>query len=347
MARIAVIPGDGIGKEVASEGVRVLEKLSKLRGLKLELTHLPWGADHFLKTGETLPPGTFERMRTDFDAIFLGAMGDPRVPDGVHAREILLGLRFNLDLYINLRPCRLLDERLTPLKGKRPQDIDFVVFRENTEGQYGALGGFFKKGTPDEIALSEEVNTRKGVERIIRAAFAYAKQKGKTRVTCSTKSNAIPVQELWLRVFKQVAAEYPGIQTNHLYVDALAMEMVLHPEKLQVVVTTNLYGDILTDVGAGITGGLGLAASANLNPESTPLFEPVHGSAPDLVGKNAANPLAMIATAALMLDTLGHPAEAQILDRAVTAAVKAGCVTADLGGDKTTAQVTDFVLAEL
>jgi 3-isopropylmalate dehydrogenase len=347
MARIAVIPGDGIGKEVIAEGVRALELLKQKRGLQLTLTTLPYGADHFLKTGETLPEAEFERIRRDFDAILLGAMGDPRVADNRHAREILLGLRFKLDLFVNLRPCKLLDERLTPLKQKRPEQIDFVVFRENTEGQYNGLGGHFKVGTPDEIAISEEINTRKGVERVIRAAFEYAKKKGKTLVTCSTKSNAIPAHDLWLRTFKEVGKEFPGIQTNHMYVDALAMQMVLKPESLQVVVTTNLFGDILTDVGAGITGGLGLAASGNLNPASVPLFEPVHGSAPDIAGKGRANPLATFGTCTMMLETLGHEPEARMLEAAVLAAVKANRTTPDLGGDQTTRQVSDFVLEQL
>jgi 3-isopropylmalate dehydrogenase len=347
MARIAVLPGDGIGKEVAAEGVRLLELLQKLYKLDLQITHLPYGADHFLATGETLPKGAFEQFKRDYDAIFLGALGDPRVPDNRHAREILLGMRFNLDLYINLRPCKLLDERLTPLKGKTPKDIDFVVFRENTEGQYQGLGGHFKQGTADEIALSEEINTRKGVERIIRAAFAYAKKHGKTQVMCSTKSNAIPVHELWTRVFKGVAAEYPDIKTSHMYVDALAMQMVLKPETLQVIVTTNLFGDILTDIGAGISGGLGIAASANLNPESVPLFEPVHGSAPDIAGKGLANPLAMFITAAMMLDHLGLPKPARAVEKAVLLAVQANVTTRDLGGDASTRAVADFVLSKL
>ncbi|HZH04835.1 MAG TPA: isocitrate/isopropylmalate family dehydrogenase, partial [Myxococcaceae bacterium] len=286
----------------------------------------------YLRTGEALPPGQIERFRRDYDAIFLGAVGDPRVRDNAHAREILLGLRFGLDLYVNFRPCRLLADSLSPLKGKGQREIDFVVFRENTEGQYQGLGGAFKKGTPDEIAISEEINTRKGVERVIRAAFAWAEAHDRSRVAMADKSNAIPAHELWLRTFREVAAEYPNIEAKHFYVDNLAMQLVLHPEAFQVIVTTNLFGDILTDLGAALTGGLGVAPSANLNPDSTPLFEPVHGSAPDIAGKGLVNPIAAFLAAALMLRELGHPNDADALERAVQGAVNEGETTPDLGG---------------
>ncbi|MGQ0506466.1 MAG: isocitrate/isopropylmalate dehydrogenase family protein, partial [Myxococcaceae bacterium] len=290
MSKIAVIPGDGAGIEVAKEGARVLEAVAKARKLPLDLEWFDFGADRYIKTGVGLPAGQLDIFRRDFDAILFGAIGDPRIKDGAHAREILLGMRFGLDLYINYRPFKLLADRLSPLKGKGKKEIDFVVFRENTEGQYNGVGGVFKKGTPDELAISEEINTRKGVERIIRAAFAHAKTRGSTQVLMSDKSNAITAHELWLRTFKEVAAEYPGIEAKHLYVDALAMQMVLRPEALQVVVTTNLFGDILTDIAAALIGGLGMAPSASLNPDSTPLFEPVHGSAPDIAGKGIVNP---------------------------------------------------------
>jgi 3-isopropylmalate dehydrogenase len=347
MARIAVIPGDGAGIEVARESVRVLEVLKSRRKLPLELVHFDFGAERYLKTGVGLPPGQLEDFRDNFDAILFGAVGDPRVKDQAHAREILLGLRFGLDLYINFRPCRLISDAHSPLRGKGPKEIDFVVFRENTEGMYNAIGGVFKKGTPDEVAVAEEINTRKGVERIIRAAFAWAVKHGKKRVALADKSNAIGAHELWLRTFKEVAAQHPQIDAKHFYIDALAMQLVLHPEHFDVIVTTNLFGDILTDLGAALTGGLGIAPSANLNPDSTPLFEPVHGSAPDIAGKGIVNPMAMLLTTALMLETVGHADEAKLLDAAIDQAVRDGKVTKDLGGALSTAQVTDAVLANL
>ncbi len=347
MAKIAVIPGDGAGIEVAREALRVLERLDGKRRLGLQLETFDFGAERYLKTGVGLPPGQIDVFRRDYDAILFGAVGDPRVKDQAHAREILLGLRFGLDLYINFRPCRLLADRLSPLKGKGEQHIDFVVFRENTEGSYNAIGGVLRKGTPQEVAIAEEVNTRFGVERIIRAAFAWAKSHGKKRVAMADKSNAIPAHELWLRTFREVAAEYPDIEARHFHVDALAMKLVLEPEAFDVIVTTNLFGDIVTDLGAALCGGMGLSPSANLNPDSTPLFEPVHGSAPDIAGKNLVNPFAMLLTCALMLDELGHSAESKLLERAVADAAKAGETTRDIGGSLSTSQATDAVLRRL
>ncbi|MBX5481532.1 MAG: isocitrate/isopropylmalate dehydrogenase family protein [Myxococcaceae bacterium] len=343
MARIAVIPGDGAGIEVIDAALPLLEQLNQVHGLGLSFERFEFGAERYLKTGEALPPGQIDIFRRDFDAILFGAVGDPRVKGQVHAREILLGLRFGLDLYVNFRPCRLLADRLSPLKGKGRKEIDFVVFRENTEGQYNGLGGVFKKGTPDELAISEEINTRKGVERVIRAAFAWAKRNQKTRVAMADKNNAIPAHELWLRTFKEVAAEYPEIEAKHFYVDNLAMQLVLQPESFQVIVTTNLFGDILTDIGAGLTGGLGLAASANLNPDSTPLFEPVHGSAPDIAGKGIVNPFAALLTSALMLRELGHEAPAAKLESAVQQAVEQGQCTRDVGGTLSTQEAVAAV----
>jgi 3-isopropylmalate dehydrogenase len=347
MARIAVIPGDGAGIEVAREGVKILQALDARRKLGLTFDTFDFGAERYLATGVALPPGQIERFREDYDAILFGAVGDPRVKDNAHAKEILLALRFGLDLYVNFRPCRLLADHLSPLKGKGRKEIDFVVFRENTEGSYNGAGGFFKKGTPDELAIAEEINTRKGVERILRAAFAWARAHGKRRVAMGDKSNAIPAHELWLRTFRQVAAEYPEIEARHHYIDALAMQLILKPESFEVIVTTNLFGDILTDLGAALTGGLGMAPSANLNPDSTPLFEPVHGSAPDIAGKGLVNPYAMILTSALMLEELGHPAEARLLEQAVEQAVADGKATRDLGGALSTAEASAEVLQNL
>src|SRR6266849_11070678 len=258
--RVAVVPGDGIGPEVIAQAVKVLEQVEKTHDAQLELVHFDWGADRFLRDGVTLPPDALAMLSDQFDAILTGAFGDPRVPSNKHAEDILLGMRRGLDLYINLRPVRLLNARLTPLRDKKNEDIDFVVFRENTEGAYCCAGGFLKQGTIDEIATQEEVNTRRGVERIIVAAFEYARANGRRRVTMAAKSNVQRFGgDLWQRVFKEVASSYAEIEANHQYVDAMAMFMVLDPGQYDVIVSNNMFGDILTDLGAAIQGGLGLA----------------------------------------------------------------------------------------
>ena len=341
--RVAVIAGDGIGPEVIDAALGPVETCAAKYGFALDLEHLPYSADHYLRTGETLPDRAFEHLRDDVEAIYLGALGDPRVPGNEHARDILLGLRFRLDLYINFRPVQLLHPDLTPLKaGERSAQIDFVIFRENTEGMY--LGRGRVNG---EEHIAEEVNTVRGVSRIIRAAFEWAKAHGKTRVTMSDKSNAVPVHHLWQRQFKAIAAEYPGIEAEHRYIDALAMEMVRKPERLQVIVTNNLFGDILSDLGAALVGGLGIAASANLHPGRAGLFEPVHGSAPRHAGKGDANPMAAILTGALMCDALGQPDAARAIERAVREALAAGVRTPDLGGTATTGEVAEAITAKL
>jgi 3-isopropylmalate dehydrogenase len=324
-ARIAVIGGDGIGPEVIDAAIPIIERAAAKHHLSLRWERLPYSADHYLQTKQTLPDEGFRHLRDDVDAILLGALGDPRVPGNEHARDILLGLRFRLDLYVNFRPVVLLNPELSPL---RLPAANFVIFRENTEGQYTGRG----HNGPDEY-VSEEVNTPNGVERIIRAAFEWAKAHGKTRVTMSDKSNAIPAHKIWQEKFKAVAAEYTGIEIEHRYVDALALELVRDPGRFQVIVTNNLYGDILSDLGAGLVGGLGVAASANLHPgRRGGLFEPVHGSAPALAGKGVANPVAAILTGALMLEQLGRPAAARELERAVTQAIAGGARTPDIGG---------------
>ncbi len=338
--QVAVIAGDGIGPEVIEAAIPVLDRAAANDGFALTWERLPYGADHYLATKETLPDHAFAHLRDDVDAIFLGAIGDPRVPGNEHARDILLGLRFRLDLYINFRPVQLLHPELTPLKNVSA--IDFVIFRENTEGVYLGRG----RVTGDEY-IAEEVNTANGVERIIRAAFAWAKARGKTRVTMSDKSNAVPAHRIWQQQFKAVAGEFPGITAEHRFVDALAMEMVREPERFQVIVTNNLYGDILSDLGAGLVGGLGLAASANLHPGRAGLFEPVHGSAPPLAGLGVANPIAAILTGALMFEQLGHPEAARALERAVRAALADGVRTQDLGGSATTAMAATAVSRRL
>jgi 3-isopropylmalate dehydrogenase len=346
--RIAVIAGDGIGKDVTAEAVKVLEAASTAAGRPVELVHLPWGADHYLATGETLPAGGYRMLRDEFDAILVGALGDPRVPDNRHARDILLGTRFELDLYVNYRPVRLLHDRLSPLKNRGRKDIDFVVFRENTEGVYVGVGGRFKAGTDDEVAIQEEINTYKGVHRIVRHAFEYAAAAGLTKVCMADKSNAMQQgHALWQRVFKAVAAEFPEITATHLFIDALAMFLVKDPGQFQVIVTNNLFGDIVTDIGGALQGGLGMAASGNIHPRRTSLFEPVHGSAPPLAGKNVANPMGAILSAALMLDTLGRNDEAAAIEKAVEAAVHADHTTVDIGGQLGTREVGDWIAEQV
>jgi 3-isopropylmalate dehydrogenase len=342
--RIAVVPGDGIGPEVIKEAVGVLERVRETHGVELELKHFDWGADKFLSEGVTLPEGALEMLSSEFDAILSGAFGDPRVPSNQHAEDILLGMRRGLDLYINLRPVRLLHQRLTPLRDRTTEDVDFVVFRENTEGAYSGAGGFLKRGTADEIALQEEFNTRKGVERIIVAAFEYASAHGRRRVTMADKSNVQRFGgDLWQRAFREVAARYPEIETNHQYVDATAMFMVLNPAQYDIIVTNNLFGDILTDLGAALQGGLGLAASGNIHPGRVSLFEPVHGSAPPLAGKQQANPAGAILSAALMLEYLGHADAARAVERAVRDSIAGGETTRDLGGTLSTGEAGERI----
>jgi len=348
MARIAVIPGDGIGPEVAREGVATLEVVARRFGLALDFEWFDLGADRYLKDGTTLPQATFERLRDEFQAIYFGAVGDPRVPSNVHAKDILLGLRTRLDLYVNLRPCVLFDDRLSPLKGKGRAELDFTVFRENTEGLYVDVGGTFKQGTPDELAVNQDVNTRKGVERIIRAAFEFAVKHGKTRVCMADKANVLThAHGLWRRVFALVSKEFPGIEAKAMYFDALCMDLVRAPERYEVIVTNNLFGDIVTDLGAALCGGLGLAASGNIHPGRVSLFEPVHGSAPDIAGKGVANPLAMCLTGSMLLEHLGHHAASKALEAAVAKTVREGPRPADLGGNAGTHDVAEAVRAAL
>ena len=345
--RIAVIAGDGIGKDVTAEAVKVLKAVGEVFGRRFDLEHLPWSADHYLKTGETLPANGYAMLR-EFDAMFVGALGDPRVSDNRHARDILLGTRFELDLYVNYRPVRLLDDRLSPLKDRGRKDINFVVFRENTEGVYVSVGGRFKAGTDDEVAIQEEINTYKGVHRIIRHAFEFAAANGLTKVCMADKSNAMQQgHALWQRVFKEVSAQYPGIAATHQYIDALAMFLVRDPGQYQVIVTNNLFGDIVTDIGGALQGGLGMAASGNIHPGKTSLFEPVHGSAPPLAGKNVANPIGAILSTALLLETLGAKEESKAIEASVEAAVAANQVTSDIGGTLGTSQSGDVIAAHV
>ncbi len=345
--RFAMVPGDGIGVDTTAEAVKVLEAVGSSSSAELEMRNFDYGAERFLKTGETLPEGALEELES-FDAIYMGALGDPRVPDMRHARDILLGTRFKLDLFVNLRPVRCMHDRLCPLRDFSAKDVDFVVFRENTEGLYVGMGGNFKKGTADEIAIQEDVNTRKGVERIIRAAFAYAKQHGRGRVTMSDKSNALRYgHDLWQRVFEQVGAEYPEIEKHHLYVDALVMDMVRDPSQFDVIVTCNMFGDIVTDLGAQLQGGLGVAASGNIRPDGTSMFEPVHGSAPPLAGTDRANPIAAILTAAMMLDHVGLAEESARVERSVEQCLETRECPPDVGGTLGTQATGDAVVRRI
>jgi 3-isopropylmalate dehydrogenase len=319
MHRIAVLPGDGTGPEVVAEGLKVLEAAAARFGFKYETTSFDFGGDRFLKTGETLTDESVEELR-NFNAIFLGAIGHPEVKPGILEKGILLKLRFALDQYINLRPVKLLPGVETPIKGKGPEDIDFVVVRENTEGLYAGAGGSLRYGTPDEVAVQESINTRKGVERCIRYAFDYCRKRGgKKKLTLCGKTNVLTFAfDLWERTFNEVAKEYSDIETDYAHVDAICMWMVKNPEWFDVIVTDNMFGDIITDLGAMVQGGMGIAAGGNINPESASMFEPIGGSAPKYTGKGIINPLAAICACQMMLEFLGENEAASKIEMSVT-----------------------------
>jgi 3-isopropylmalate dehydrogenase len=316
--KIAVIPGDGTGPEVVQEGLKVLKAVAQAEGFKTLLVEYDVGGERFLKTGETLPDAVLAELRK-MDAIFLGAIGHPKVKPGILEKGILLRIRFELDLYINLRPVKLYPGVDTPLKDKGPKDIDFVIVRENTEGLYAGAGGFLRKGTPDEVAIQESVNTRKGVERCIRYAFEFCRRRAKgKKLTLCGKTNVLTYAfDLWERAFQEVAGEYPDITTDYAHVDAICMWMVKNPEWFDVIVTDNLFGDIITDLGAMIQGGMGIAAGGNINPQGTSMFEPIGGSAPKYTGKNVINPLASICSGAMMMEDLGETGMASDIENAV------------------------------
>jgi 3-isopropylmalate dehydrogenase len=343
-SRIALIPGDGIGPEVTREAVKALGAAAAAVGGDLAFTEFDWNADRYLRYGSTLPAGAPEMFRRDFDAILFGALGDPRIPGNQHAADILLGLRVKLDLYANVRPAELLDARLTPLRDRGERDIRFTVIRENTEGLYCGIGSVTHKGMPNEVAIQHDLNTRKGVERIIRYAFEFARAHKLTRLTMSDKSNVLNFgHELWQRVFKEVRDDYPEIAPNHLYIDTLAMEMIRDPSQFQVIVTCNLFGDIASDIAAQIAGGIGLAPSGNIHPGQVSLFEPVHGSAPQIAGKNIANPIGSVLAAAMMLEFLGWDSAAAALRAAVKGSIREGKTTQDLGGPLGTREAGDWL----
>jgi len=342
---ISVVPGDGTGPEVVAEGIKILKTVAQKGGFDIDLTYHDLGGERYKKTGDILPESVMASLARS-DAIFLGAIGHPDVQPGILEKGILLKLRFDFDQYINLRPVKLYEGVDTPLKGKRPEDIDFVVVRENTEGLYAGAGGFLKRGTPDEIAIQESINTRKGVERCIRYAFEYAKKRNKARkVTLCGKTNVLTYAfDLWERTFREVAKDYPGIETDYAHVDAICMWMIKNPEWFDVIVTDNMFGDIITDLGAMIQGGMGIAAGANINPEGVSMFEPIGGSAPKYTGKQMINPIAAISAVQIMLETIGESAAAKWVEAGVRKVLREDIK--DVGAGKmgfTTSQVGDLV----
>ncbi len=350
---IGLIPGDGIGPEVINEGLKVLHTLMEKMGFDCNFVKYPYSGEYYLRTRELVPEGVIDEWGA-LDAVYLGAIGHPDVEPGLVERSVIMGLRMGLDLYVNLRPVKLLADHLCPLKGKTVADVDFVVVRENTEDVYAGMGGVFRKGTPDEIAIAEMVFTRKGTERVIRYAYEYAQTRRRSsserppKVTMVDKANAIRAQDLWTRTFAEVGLEYPDVVQNHLYVDACCMLMVKNPEAFDVIVTTNLFGDILTDLGAMIQGGIGTAASGNIHPGKTGMFEPVHGSAPDIAGQGIANPIGAILSAGMMLDYLGETSAARLLEAVVTHLLSTKKIPAvNTQSSLSTAMIGDLVAAEI
>ena len=346
--RIAVIGGDGIGPEVTDEAMKVLAAVAEKKGFRYEATEYPFGSEHYLETGVLMPDGIFDELR-NYHAVYVGAIGDPRVEVGKVEYAVIAGLRFQLDLFVNLRPIKLLSDKVCPLKNKGPDDVDIMVIRENTEDAYAGIGGHLKKGTPQEVAIQEMIYTRHGVERVIRYAYEMCRKRNKKkRLTLVDKANAIRAQEIWTRTFAEVGEEYPDIEQDHAYIDAACMWMVKSPEHFDTVVTPNLFGDILTDLGAMIQGGMGIAASGNIHPGSVSMFEPIHGSAPKYKGKGTACPLAAIAAVQMMLDFLGEEEAAAMVEDSVAGLVQRGEITSfDAKSGLSTSQVGDMVIGEL
>ena len=343
---IAVIGGDGIGPEVTAEAMKVLDAAAAQFGFETKRTEYPFGTEHYLEHKEIFPEAAFSEVK-DQQAIFLGAIGDPRVPVGLIEYGIIAKMRFELDLYVNLRPIKLFDASLCPLKDKGPEDIDMVIVRENTEDAYSGAHGFTHKGHPSEVATQTMVYTRAGVERAVRYAFEYAQRVGRKQVTLIDKANAVRAQDLWTRTFADVASQFPDIKTDHAYIDAACMWMVKNPEWFDVAVTPNLFGDIITDLGAMLQGGMGIAASGNLNPGRVSLFEPIHGSAPKHAGKGIASPVAAIMAISMMLEYLGEDAASKAVERAIMDLLQSKRLTGVSTGAHKTAEVGDMVVAEL
>lgn len=347
MLKIGVLPGDGIGPEVVREGLKVLKAVSERTGLKYELVHYDFGGNRYLKTGEVLPDSALEEFKK-LDAIYLGAVGHPDVKPGILEKGLLLRIRFDLDMYVNLRPIKLYPGVYTPIKEKGPEEIDFVVVRENTECLYCGVGGFLKKGTPEEVAVQEMIYTRKGTERIIRWAFEYTKKRNKRKkLTMVDKSNVLTYgHDLWVRVFESVGKEYPDVTKDHAYVDATCMWMIKNPEWFDVLVTCNMFGDIITDLGAMVQGGMGIAASGNINPESVSMFEPIHGSAPKYTGKNVICPMASISAVQMMLEYLGEKKPADIVEKAIVKALSEGHIKSFQAGEGLSTSATGDLIVK-
>jgi 3-isopropylmalate dehydrogenase len=348
MHKIAVIGGDGIGPEVVKEGLKVLTKAAELYGFEFETTEFPFGSEHYMETGELVPESAYSEYR-EHDAIYLGAIGDPRVEVGLVERAVIAGIRFKLDLFVNLRPIKLYSESLCPIKDKKIEDVDLVVVRENTEDVYTGIGGIMKQGTPDEVAIANMVFTRKGCERAVRYAFELAQERKKdNKVTLVDKANAIRAQDIWTRTVEDVGKEYSEITYDHAYIDAACMWMVKNPEWFDVVVTTNIFGDIFTDLGAMVQGGMGIAASGNIHPGQVSMFEPIHGSAPKYKDKNVACPIAAIMAAQMMLDFLGEKKAAVAIEDAITSLLGSGRIKSlDAKSGIPTSDMGDMVVAEL
>ncbi len=348
--KIGVIPGDGTGPEVVREGLKVLEAVSKQHGFSFETVNYPFGGEHYKKTGETLSDSALDEFRT-LDALYLGAIGHPDVKPGILEQGILLRTRFALDQYINLRPVKLYPNVWTPVKDKGPEDIDFVVVRENTEGLYAGTGGFLRRGTPHEVAVQESVNTRMGVERCLRYAFEYTRKRNKeNKLTLCGKTNVLTYAfDLWERVFHAVGKEYSDVTTDYAHVDATTMWMVKNPEWFDVIVTDNMFGDIITDLGAMVQGGMGIAAGGNINPEGVSMFEPIGGSAPKYTGMNVINPLAAIGAMVMMLEILGETRAATAAENATIKALETGKIKSMSAGKMglTTSEVGDLVVSFL
>jgi tartrate dehydrogenase/decarboxylase/D-malate dehydrogenase len=341
MHKIAVIPGDGIGKEVVPEGMRVIDAVGERFGLKFEWQAFPWGCEYYRSNAQMMPSNGLDILRK-FDAIFLGAVGDPGVPDHLSLWGLLIPIRRTFNQYVNLRPVRLLRGMTSPLRAVAPGDLDFCVVRENVEGEYSNVGGKLYPGTDQEMAIQESIFTRKGVERVMKFAFELARKRPKKHVTSATKSNGIIyTMPYWDEIFKEFSGKYPEIKTDQYFIDNLAAQFVLHPDKFDVVVGSNLFGDILSDLGPAIAGSLGIAPSANLNPERSfpSMFEPVHGSAPDIAGRGIANPVGQIWSGAMMLEHLGHSEAARVIEAAIEVAIGQNIKTFDLGGGATTTDV--------
>jgi 3-isopropylmalate dehydrogenase len=352
--KIGVLPGDGIGPEVTREGLKALEAVAAIEGLKYELVEYPYSCEYYLKTKELVPDSVIDEWRT-LDAVLLGAIGHPDVEPGLVERSVILGLRFGLDLYINLRPIKLYAEHLCPLKDKGPADLEFVVVRENTEGLYSQIGGHLKKGTPDEVALVNGIYTWKGCERACRYAFELAQKRALERngerkacVTLVDKANALRPHDIWTRAHAQVARDFPDIAIDHAYVDACCMWMIKNPEWFDVIVTTNMFGDIITDLGAMLQGGMGIAASGNIHPGKTSMFEPIHGSAPKHAGKNVACPLGAVSAVGMMLDFLGEQSASARIETAVAELLQSGDVpSTDARSGISTSAMGDMVVSRI